>query len=206
MRHHQLIMLLALSATTLPSQAAFKCWTNAEGVTECGNVIPPEYAQQQSRTVNERGITVDTQERAQSQEELEAQREAAKAKKAQEAEEAARAKKQAAYDRVLTSTFSSVKDIEMSRDRKLRAIDDSINLNQIIINKLMEKQAAEKRRAANMELAGRPVQQSVLDAIDNYQKQIAEKQQYIANKEADKEALNQEYATYIERFKEITGR
>ncbi len=205
MRHHQLIMLLALSATTLPSQAAFKCWTNAEGVTECGDRLPPEYAQQGSRTISGSGVTLDTQERAKTQEELEAERAAAEEKKRLETEAADRAREQAAYDRVLTSTFTSIKDIEDSRQRKLTAIDDSINLNRIIIGRLEEKLAGERRKAANMEMAGNPVNQTVLDAIASYQKQIAEKEQYIVGQEEEKVRLNTEYDAYVARFKEISG-
>ncbi len=205
MRHPQLIMLLALSAAAAPTQAAFKCWTNAEGITECGDAVPPEYAQQESRTVNEGGITIETKERAMTQEERAAARSAAEEKERREAEEAKRAREQAAYDRVLTSTFASVKDIEDSLERKLTAIDDTINLNRIIINKLQEKLAAERRKAANMEMSGRSVSEAVVDAIASYQKQIAEKEQYILSKEAEKEALREEYDAYIQRFKEITG-
>ena len=51
-----------------------KCWHNKDGVRECGNAVPPEYAQQQSEEKDKSGLTVKTQERAKTQEELEAER------------------------------------------------------------------------------------------------------------------------------------
>ncbi|MEW6647505.1 MAG: hypothetical protein AB1450_09925 [Pseudomonadota bacterium] len=78
------VLSLAIPGSAL---AAIKCWTNKEGVRECGNVVPPEYAQKETRTVNERGITVEVKERAKTAEELEQERVAKEAEEARVREE-----------------------------------------------------------------------------------------------------------------------
>lgn len=50
--------------------AAIKCWTNNEGYRECGNSVPPEYAQKETRTLNQRGVTTEVRQRAKSREEV----------------------------------------------------------------------------------------------------------------------------------------
>ena len=55
--------------TPITTHARFKCWTNSDGVRECGENVPPEYAQQGHEEINKLGITVDKQERAMTEEE-----------------------------------------------------------------------------------------------------------------------------------------
>ena len=49
---------------------AIKCWTNGEGVRECGNAVPTEYAQQGHTVYNDQGVQIGAQQRAKSGEEL----------------------------------------------------------------------------------------------------------------------------------------
>ncbi|MGM0593623.1 MAG: hypothetical protein ACQETD_03710, partial [Pseudomonadota bacterium] len=133
------------------SQARIKCWTNSEGVRECGNAIPPEYAQQESETINERGLTVERQERAKTKEELAEERRRAEEEARRKAEEARRREEQARYDRVLLSTFLSEQEIIESRERKVGAIDATIEVTRITIDKLEADLEKEQKRAAGYE-------------------------------------------------------
>ena len=47
-RHRIPCALAAVALLALPPMAGagIKCWTNNDGVRECGNAVPPEYAQQ----------------------------------------------------------------------------------------------------------------------------------------------------------------
>lgn len=47
-----------------------KCWTNDDAVRECGNVIPPQYSQQDHKEINRQGVTVATSRRAKTKDEL----------------------------------------------------------------------------------------------------------------------------------------
>ena len=202
-----LLPLLLLSALATPqlANADFKCWTNKDGGRECGNTIPPEYAQQQSETYNNQGLNVEVQKRAKTQAEIEAEqkRQAAEAKKA--AEEKAKQAKQATYDRVLLSTFTSVKDITDSRDRKLAAIDATIEVTNASISSLHGKLEDYQRRAANYERSGKEVPDDLTQDMNSVRQQIADKQAYITSQQQEETHLRQEYAGYINRFKELKG-
>src|SRR3972149_4543035 len=64
-----LATMLVIAADTVGA-ATVKCWTNNEGVKECGATVPPEYAQQEHKEINKQGIVVNVQERAKTDAEI----------------------------------------------------------------------------------------------------------------------------------------
>lgn len=211
--HKSLLLSLALSgalALPLASEAAIKCWTNKDGVRECGNAVPPEYAQQETRTINKRGITTDITERAPTREELEEQERKQEAERLRLEEEQRqlalkeqRRKEQTAYDRMLISTYLNEEEILRSRDRKLVSIDAMIELTRITIEKLQDKLNSEKAHAANLERQGRALPERTQEDIESLQKQIEGKQSYIASKENERQALLDKYEADMARFREL---
>jgi hypothetical protein len=185
--------------------ADIKCWTNRDGVRECGMVVPPEYAQQETRTINERGITIDVQKRAKTKEELAEERRIAEEEAKRKAEEERKRKEQQAYDRVLLSTFLTEEDILAARDRKLTTIDGTIDITQISIDKLEEKLAAERKRAANFERRGQEVPPQMQEDIDTLEQQIANKRDYIAAQEKERAELIEKYEADRQRFRQLKG-
>lgn len=207
-----ILSLIACGALTLPltSVAGIKCWTNRDGVRECGNMVPPEYAQQESETINDQGITTEVKERAPTKEELEERRrqQEAEAKRLEEQKrqqelEAQRRKEQAAYDRMLLSTFLTEKDVADSRDRKISAIDATIELTRATIDKLQGNLDEEKAHAASFERQGKPIPERNQKDIDSLQKQINDKTSYINSKEREKQEIIDKYEADLERFREL---
>jgi hypothetical protein len=196
-------MFCSALALPLGAQAGIKCWTNSDGVRECGNMVPPEYAQKETRTLNDEGITTEVKARAKTPEELAAERARLEEEKRRQAEEEQRRREQQAYDRVLLSTFLSKEDILRSRDRKLSAIDATIEITRITIDKLNEKLNKEKGRAANLERQGKPIPESLQQDIASLQNQIGDKESYIASKEREKQQLIDKYAADLKRFLEL---
>ena len=111
-----------------------KCWKNKEGVRECGNIVPPEYAQQGSETKDKFGVTIGTTGRAKTMQELEVER-AANREQEVAAEEA---KKREAADRVLLDTFTTEDDMILTRDGQVAHLDSQIHLVQSHIEKLQK--------------------------------------------------------------------
>ena len=208
----QLLSLVFSVALALPlaSEAGIKCWTNRDGVRECGNAVPPEYAQQETRTINKRGITTGISERAPTKEELAEQQRQLEAEQlrleeeeAQRALEEERRKEQANYDRVLLSTFLNEEEILRSRDRKLVSIDATLELTRITVEKMQDKLETEKSRAANYERRGKDLPERTREDIESLQKQITDKLGYIESKQKEKQALLDKYQADIVRFREL---
>jgi hypothetical protein len=197
-----LALNLALPGSAI---AAIKCWTNKEGVRECGNVVPPEYAQKETRTLNERGITVEVKERAKTAEELEQERLAKEAEEARAREEKRRQEEQAAYDRMLLSTFTTEADVLASRDRATGSIDATIEISGATITQLTRKLDDLKKRAAGLERAGNPLPADLKEDMASLERQIADKHEYIDNKKQEKARILEKYEADLRRYRELKG-
>lgn len=197
------ILLLILAA---PAQAAFKCWTNSEGVRECGNVVPPEYAQKETRTYSEQGVMTGIKNRALTPEEVAAKRAAAAEDAKQSAARQHAEREQASYDRVLLSTYLSTQEIMDSLQRKLAVIDGYIELSRITISKLEEKRQQEQLRAANLERQGQTIPPTLIEEMQRIDTEIADKNTFIASKEEEKKVLRQQHNADYQRFRELNRR
>lgn len=194
--------LLLCGAPVLADEPNIKCWTNAEGVRECGNVLPPEYAQQGHELVSDHGLTRAQTEPARSAEELRAEREAA----AEAAEARRRAEEQARRDRILLDTFPTEDDVLLARDAKLTNLDLQIQLTESRVEKLDHNLNALIREAARLERMGKAVPEGLSRDIGQVREQVARQEAYIAAKQEEKQALREEYAGYLERVRAIRSR
>ncbi|NOR51707.1 MAG: hypothetical protein GQ470_03725 [Gammaproteobacteria bacterium] len=185
--------------------AAFKCWTNSDGYRECGNTIPPEYAQQETRTMDDRGMTTDVQKRAKTRDEIQEGRRIAKEQKIRAAEERKRKEEQDRKDRVLLATFLKAEEILTARDRNLAVYEGYIELSLISIGKLNRKLKSEQERAANFERNGKSVPESLMKKIDTIRGQLADKEGFIRKNESEMALLNKKYGADYERFIELKG-
>ena len=135
------IFILMLTTTV---HARMKCWKNNEGVTECGDTVPPEFAQKGHKEIGESGIVREEVERAKTPEELAEEKRLAK-------EEELRLKKEEEKqlkDRILLETFASVEEIENARDDRIQAVEASIALKDV----RREKKFVEDKRVEQEEI------------------------------------------------------
>ncbi|RME35120.1 MAG: hypothetical protein D6786_02850 [Gammaproteobacteria bacterium] len=191
-------LLLALLAAG-PATARIKCWTTDEGVRECGNVVPPKYAQKKRIEVNKQGVVVKELEEARSKEEIAAERE----RQRKLEEERKRQAEQARKDRILLETFSSEDDIVLTRDGKIAALESEIKLTRSRIDKLRDNLDQMIRAAAAQERAGKEPSAEVTRDIASLKRQIAENERHIQDKRAEQEAIRKEFQGYLERYREL---
>jgi hypothetical protein len=192
-------LLLTLGLTSGTAQAKIKCWTNSDGVRECGNAVPPEYAQQGHDEINKAGIRVKHHERAKTEEEL-----AEEARlKAIEEEKKRLAEEKAAHDRVLLSTFASEDEIVMARDGKITSIKTEIRLTNRSMNAAEDRLAQLRKQAANLERAGKPVSEKLIKDIQQTQAQNKKYEAFIANKQVEKDRIQQQFETDVTRYREL---
>jgi hypothetical protein len=201
-----LVCLVSLSVWIPATMAgSIKCWTNKEGVRECGTAVPPEYSQQRIEIINERGIVVDVREAAKTKEQLEAEkREAARLAKLKE-EESRRREEQRMRDMVLLNTFTTERDLEISYDDKVKAIRSIIEITNNHTHNLNENLKDVQKKAANYERAGEKPPKAVFEEMDNLKRQIMENDKYIAEKEGEINVLRQKYEADLKRFRELKG-
>lgn len=199
------ITAIAMLLVSGSANAAIKCWTNKDGVRECGNTVPPEYAQDETRTMNKRGMTVEVQERAKTKEELALERQQEEEAKRKAAEEERQREEAANYDRLLLGAFTTEADIISSRDRKLAAIEATIEINRTSLAKLNEQLATRLKQANALDSKDKPIPEDLKKEISDLQRQVDEKDAFIKNRLDEKEVLSVKYDGYLKRYRELKG-
>jgi len=97
-------------------------WTDENGKVHYGDHVPPEYARQERKVLNEQGVEMKTLEAAKTPEQIAEEERLAAERKEQERIAA----DQASHDRMLLATFSTEDDIVMTRDAVQAAEADGV--------------------------------------------------------------------------------
>jgi hypothetical protein len=199
------IFIITLSLTGLmlsgSVQARMKCWTNNEGVRECGDRVPPEYAQKGHEELGKSGVVREKTERAKNDEEMAEQRRLDKIK----AEEDKLAAKQKKKDDILLKTFSNVEDIERARDERITALEAAIKLTKARSEKIQYDLDKRIQNAATAERAGKTPSEALLKDIESLKRQLKNNDIFIEGKRSEQEKIKEEHAKDIAHFKKLKG-
>ncbi len=194
------VCLLTGFGLSTPAAAAIKCWTNNEGVRECGEAVPPEFAQQGHAVIKKSGAVEET-ERAKTAEELAVEAtKTAEEKKVKDAE-----LEKVRQDQILLATFSTIEDIERVRDEQITSLGATIGVTNTRNAKIQEDLNKRIEAAAAEERAGNAPSEALLKDIESLRRQTTENQQFIETKGQEQEAIRQQYDDKIQRFKELRG-
>jgi hypothetical protein len=198
-----LIILLSLSGLTLSSsvQARMKCWTNNEGVRECGDKVPPEYSQKGHEELGKSGLVREKTDRAKNDEEMAEQRRLDKNK----AEEDKLAAKQKKEDDILLKTFSNVEDIERARDERVTALEAAIKLTKARSEKIQYDLDKRIQKAATAERAGKTPSEALLKDIESLNRQLKNNEGFIEGKRVEQEKIKEAHGKDIAHFKKLKG-
>ncbi|WP_126452550.1 hypothetical protein [Sulfuriflexus mobilis] len=192
-------LLLGLGLSPGAALAKIKCWTNAEGIRECGNAVPPEYAQQGYDEISKQGTRIKHHERARTEAEL---AEEARLKLIEE-EKARLAEEQAAHDRVLLDTFASEDEIVMARDGKITSIKTEILLTNRSMKAAEERLNQLRKQAANLERAGKPVPEKLGKDIQQALVQLEQYEAFVSNKQGEKDNIYQQFEADVKRYRQL---
>ena len=179
--------------------ARMKCWTNSEGIKECGDKIPPEYTQQGYQEISKGGVVLEEKERIKTKEELKkAKKEAAIIAREKDEE---RNKK--AHDKMLLETFASIKEIEIARDQKIEAVESTIKITQKRIIKLQYLLDDElNENTVKKQIDG---ENKKFNNAESLKEQIFDNKKFIKNKIDEQGKMKKTYMEYISRFKKLKG-
>ncbi len=179
--------------------ARMKCWTNSEGIKECGDKIPPEYTQQGYQELSKGGIVLEEKERIKTKEELEK----AKKEAAIIAREEKKEQKKKANDKMLLETFASIKEIETARDQKIESVESTIKITQKRIIKLQYLLDDElNQNSLDKQIDG---EDKKFNNAESLKEQISDNKKFIKNKIDEQGKIKKTYIEYISRFKKLKG-
>ena len=199
------IALLVAALLPLPAAAGIKCWTNNEGVRECGNAVPPEFAQKGHREVTDMGVTVSKTDRALSKEELRVQREKNALEAAIRAEEIRKIRARKSKDRVLLSTFTTEKELAIAHEGQVAAIDIRIGHTEKILMQLERSLQQLRAQAAKLERGGKPITPEIKNRIAKVEQQLKDRHSFMANRRLQKAALATQFGEDLDRYRELKG-
>jgi hypothetical protein len=204
---HALCVLLAfLAGAGTPAVAALKCWTNKDGVRECGAVVPPEYVGQGHEEVNRLGVKVHEQGRAMTAEEFAAKREADRQAQAEAEREAALRAQRAQEDLILLETFASEDDILLARDGRIAAVDAEMRFARSTVEKLRADLDRRIAEAAAHERKGEPVPEGLQADIAEVRGQIEAQQAFIEQKRQEQQRISDEHEVLRARYVDLRAR
>lgn len=199
---HLLVQALLVASTLAVGTASagkIKCWTNSDGIRECGNVVPPEYAQKGHVELNKQGVTVKQHERALSPEEV------AERKRIEDEEKARKAAEEEQFrkDQMLLNTFASEDEIVMTRDGKIKILRTEIKLTRNSLNNARKRLNDLRKQAADLERAGKPVPKKLNDDIAQAKSQVDSYKEFIASKDGEQQKINSQFDSDLKRFREL---
>jgi len=192
-----LLATFALSAAVcFNAEAKLYKWVDKSGVTHYGETIPPEYANRDTKQLNNGRIT-DRNENFDT-----TKQQATK----QETEEEKAAKEARRRDEALLNSFTNENEIDLSRDRSLMQIEARINSfttlitsAQVTLDDLHKESDARTKK-------GWKIPQSLTDDITEAEERVAKLQKDLENNQKQSEAVKERYAKEKQRFRELKGK
>lgn len=208
-RSNQLDFIGACTAALLliaaPSAHAQKivCWKDKTGkVVGCGDRVPPEFQQNESKTLDNRGITRQTNVSAEESARLKQEAEKKAALKAEEDRKIAEQRRQ---DSALVNTYTSDKEIDQRRDRELQVVDLQLTQLKTSLKNATEAEAGSQKKLADVTKSGKPVPPALTDEVARAGDERKRIEARIAEKEADKATINKRYSEQKARYLELQG-
>ncbi|WP_019915935.1 DUF4124 domain-containing protein [Methyloversatilis discipulorum] len=194
--------LLALALLHVPaSEARVYCCKDARGQQVCGDVLPAACADRGYRELNSQGATV-KQVEAPMTEAQRAKRDA-EAKKARD-EDMVR-QEQRRRDTTLLNTYTSEREIDAARDRRIADIEELLARLREQQQTLSERQKKLEKDAAGFTAKSKRVPSGLKDRLDTNGEDLRQIGENIAQKERDLADTKKRFEEDRVRFREIAG-
>ena len=194
-----LFCLLLVFQSASYAAAKIKCWNNKDGVRECGAMVPPEYAQQRVEEVNDKGQIIKVHPRALTPKELEA----AKLAELEKKEEQRREIEKKRQDLILLRTFTTERDLELSRKSKVEAIKGIIDITSSNTNTLQKNLFDLQKKAADFERSGGKPPKTLVNDMLSLKDQIKDNENFVGKKQQAIIRLEKKYDSDLKRYRQL---
>lgn len=169
---------------------------NEDGVVVLSHTIPPELVHKGYSVVGEDGSVVRVVARELTPAEvLQHERELAAAKAAEDAGVA-----RTRHDQELMKLYSSARDVEEARDRKILSIETVIATTKANLERLNLQKRRLEQQAADREREGAALSTEILDNLGILETQIGEKEREILARIHEQELVGDQFALDLERI------
>lgn len=193
------ILLLAGILTSPGAQALTYCCTTAQGRTACGDILPQECHGRAHRVLNERGTIIRRIAAPLTEEQL-AERKAEEQRKKQAAAQALATQRQ---NQALLSTYASVEEIDLVRDRALDQISASVKTLQTKYDETLKRRAQLNDELAQYDAAAESVPKALRERIRTNELDLQTQLSATEQKKEEMQQVIKRYADEKRRYIEL---
>jgi oligoribonuclease NrnB/cAMP/cGMP phosphodiesterase (DHH superfamily) len=180
---------------SLNAEAKLYKWVDEGGVTHYGETIPPEYANRDTKMLKNGRVT-DRSESFDDDKQKSAKKETAEEKAALEARR---------RDEALLNSFTTEKEIDLSRDRSLLQIEARINSFNTMIKSAQATLDDLHQESESRTQKGKKIPQSLIDDIAEAEERVVKLQKDLDTNQKESEAVKARYDAEKNRFRELKG-
>jgi hypothetical protein len=174
---------------------------NEDGVVVLSHTIPPELVHKGYSVVGEDGTVVRVVARELTRAEVVQRELKLAAEKAAEDAGVARAR----HDEELMKLYSSARDVEEARDRKLLSIETVVATTKANLERLRLQKQRLEQQAADREREGLPLSTEILDNLAILEAQIGEKDREVVARKLEQQLVVDQFALDLERVNLLYG-
>lgn len=177
-------------------------WESADGVPSYGDSVPPEAADREKQILNEAGVTVDVLRGKKTAEELAEERRLAALEAAKE--------RQRRADQALLTTYGTVEEIEMHRDRRVELFQAQARVTELYLRNLHRRMGKLEAEASNFrpysdDPEAEMIGADLLDDLNETRETIERHQGNLSRYQRDEREMNDRFARDISRFRRLKG-
>jgi len=205
----RLIILSVLLCLFVPAiadaqaqQRGVYSWVDDDGVRHYGDKIPPEYSEKPADILNKHGVAVDQREGKKTEEQL--------AEEARLAELKLQQDLQFRADKALLSTYISIEEIEMHRDRRVELFKAQARVTELYLRNLSRrlnqlKKEAGRYKPYSSDPAAEPIDPSLVEEIGETETAIARHEGNLKQFRDQEQTIIERFEGDIQRFRKIKG-
>lgn len=178
-------------------------WVDEDGNVHFTDRMPADATKQEHSVMDESGYVLENKETLEQERAQRAEREAKRAEEARKAEEMRRVREeQRRSDRIITQTFATERDIHMTRDNRVEAVEVQIRILDHGIERLQKKREQQVQRLSNFG-EGSVAADSVRNQIDDIDTRLGQRLEHRRSLNAQRDRIEEKFAHYLNRFREL---
>jgi hypothetical protein len=201
-------LLLTLSVVLIPANSyagkLYK-WVDDNGVVHYSDKMPPDLSQEAHEELNQRGVRLREIERVPTEEERMAEKIEQSVQEQERRIEAEKEARRRMRDQILLQTFTTERDLLITRDDRINAVDSiialTLNNNKRIVGRIEETQG----KISRLTNSGRDVPENLSKELESLNGQYEKNKSYIELKQNERQQLNARFADDLQRFRELKG-
>jgi hypothetical protein len=198
-------VIFSVSAMSVQAVKMHK-WVDEKGQVQYGDRVPAQYLKKNRSVLNEQGVVVRKVTATKSQRILDKESENNKEQARKAKEKLIATKKIAMHDKMLLDTFTTKRDLLISRDDRVGAVDSQLQLTESNIKDQEKKLEEVKKRVTSIETSGRSVPDNLLKQVNSVSRQLETYYAYVEDKNKEREEIIKKFDKDIKRFLELKGR